>query len=268
MLVQRLNWHHGSSYRHPPNSQLTTHLHSSQRETRLPNSQRTRAQQPEDIPSAQQPSEAHPDQQPAGLPFVDWPLAQTNIRLVVEGYMQADPVDETIKVSRVRNEVGKRMGLTAEHMAAVKGQMRTFIHEGVRVWNRSVASGPAAYQQIAPVPWHTLSKETQTAIMQICTAVDTGKVAAAFLAQYLELACKAVDYQMPPAPSIGTLGGFGGLVETCLAMKVTPPSHNSRDEYDKARNRLRGLSGQGPFDLSRHICSKALADLHWARGRW
>ena len=53
------------------------------------------------------------------------------------------------------------------------------------------------------------------------------------------------------------------MLETCLAMKVQPSSHNSRTEFENARNRLRGLSGQGPFDLSRHICSMALADLHW-----
>ena len=53
------------------------------------------------------------------------------------------------------------------------------------------------------------------------------------------------------------------MVETCLAMKVQPPSANNRTEFEKARNRLRGFSGQGPFDLIRHICSMAHADLVW-----
>ena len=130
---------------------------------------------------------------------------------MVAGNEQANPTAETIKISMVRAEVGKRMGLTPEQMAAVKGTMRDFVKDAVKEWNERLRSGPAAYRQIATVPWHTLPDETQAAILQICTAVDAGKVEAAFLAQYMDLACKAVEYQMPPTPFISTLGGFGRL---------------------------------------------------------
>ena len=52
-------------------------------------------------------------------------------------------------------------------------------------------------------------------------------------------------------------------METCIAMKVQPPGACTRSEMDNARNRLRGLPGQGPFDLIRHLCSMAQADLVW-----
>ncbi len=48
-------------------------------------------------------------------------------------------------------------------------------------------------------------------------------------------------------------------------MKVQPPAGFSKAEMDEARDRLHGLQGQGPFDMSRQICELARADISWLR---
>ena len=83
----------------------------------LPKEQTGAAEAAEAVPQ-EQPLDAPLAQQPEGPPQVDWPLAHTTIRLVVAEYEQANPAAETIMASAVRAEVGKRMGLTPEQMAA------------------------------------------------------------------------------------------------------------------------------------------------------
>ena len=68
--------------------------------------------------------------------------------------------------------------------------------------------------------------------------------------------------QRPQHPSFCGLS-YGALVAICCAVKVLPPIHLSRQEMENARNRLRDLKGQGQFELSKHLCNLAQADLAW-----
>ena len=75
----------------------------------------------------EQPPGAPADQQPAILPQMDWPLAHKTIKCVVREYMPDPENGETIVIDRIRAEVYKRLGLTAEQQASVMGTMRDFI---------------------------------------------------------------------------------------------------------------------------------------------
>ncbi len=94
----------------------------------------------------------------------------------------------------MREEVGKRLGLTPEQMTAIKGTMRDYIHQAVEEWNARVRAGPTTYQQVATVtPWHTLSKGMQEVISQLCMAVDSEKIRAPYVVQYMDLMSRAID---------------------------------------------------------------------------
>ena len=101
----------------------------------------------------------------------------------------------------------------------------------------------------------------QDCISHLCDAVAQGKVGEGYILRYMELMAGANE-QSPRAPNVCRLG-FGALTDICVAMKVPPPTQCTRTEIENARNRLRGLPGQGQFELSRHLCSLAQADLAW-----
>ena len=77
----------------------------------------------------------------------------------------------------------------------------------------------------------------------------------------MELMAGATD-QGPRVPDVFSLS-YGALVATCVALKVQPPNHLSRQEMEFARHRLAGLKGQGQFELSKLLCNLAQANLVW-----
>ena len=79
--------------------------------------------------SDKQPHEATVVQGPAILPHMDWPLVHKTINSVVREYMPNGTDGETIVVDRIMVEVCKRMGLTAEQHASVKGYNEG-LHQG------------------------------------------------------------------------------------------------------------------------------------------
>ena len=105
----------------------------------------------------------------------------------------------------------------------------------------------------------------QHSILQLCEAIESGKVPATFLVQYLELMEEATDVS-PRAPHIGRLG-FGALTVICNNLKAPRPTGHSKAELERARARLLGLPGLGPFDVCRLVCGVALDDLNWLAGQ-
>ena len=87
---------------------------------------------PEEQPAVNAPH----DQQPGGGPApnqlpVDQALLHSTVQLVVAEQEKSDPTATSIRVSAVREEVGKRLGFTPEQMMPIKGTLRDYIHE----WN-------------------------------------------------------------------------------------------------------------------------------------
>ena len=101
----------------------------------------------------------------------------------------------------------------------------------------------------------------QDCISQLCEAAAQGKVNEGYIPRYMELMAGATD-QGPRLPDVFSLS-YGALVATCVALKVQPPNHLSRQEMEFARHRLAGLKGQGQFELSKLLCNLAQADLVW-----
>ncbi len=125
-------------------------------------------------------------------------------------------------------------------------------------------AGPPLFQQaVKNVLWRTLSLGVQHSILQLCEAVKSGKVPETFLAQYLELTSEATE-DSPRAPHIDRLG-FGALAVICDKLKVPVPTGFSKAEMDKARARLQGLPGQGPFDVCQQVCGVARDDISWLK---
>ena len=125
-------------------------------------------------------------------------------------------------------------------------------------------AGPPIYQRaVKIVPWQTLTLGMQHNILQLCDVVKSGRIGEAYLAQYMEIMAGATEHS-PRAPHLNRLS-CGALGVLCGVLKVQPPAGFSKAEMDEARDRLHGLQGQGPFDMSRQICELARADISWLR---
>ena len=80
------------------------------------------------------------DQQPGGGPApyqlpVDQALLHSTVQLVVAEQEKSDLTATSIRVSAVREEVGKRLGFTPQQMMSIKGTLRDYIHQAVEEWN-------------------------------------------------------------------------------------------------------------------------------------
>ena len=125
-------------------------------------------------------------------------------------------------------------------------------------------AGLPIYQRaVKIVPWQTLTLGMQHNILQLCDVVKSGRIGEAYLAQYMEIMAGATEHS-PRAPHLNRLS-CGALGVLCGVLKVQPPAGFSKAEMDEARDRLHGLQGQGPFDMSRQICELARADISWLR---
>ena len=98
-------------------------------------------------------------------------------------------------------------------------------------------------------------------VQQICQAVKGGRVLETFLVQYLEAMALASE-DAPRAPSLSRLGG-GALSVLCGELKVQPPSSFAKPDMEEARARLKGLPGQGPYDMCVELHPQARKDLNW-----
>ena len=91
---------------------------------------------PEEQPAVNAPH----DQQPGGGPApnqlpVDQALLHSTVQLVVAEQEKSDLTATSIRVSAVREEVGKRLGFIPEQMMPIKGTLRDYFHQAVAEWH-------------------------------------------------------------------------------------------------------------------------------------
>ena len=84
-----------------------------------------------------------------------------------------------------------------------------------------------------------------------------------FLVEYLDAMALATE-DAPRAPNLSHLG-CGALSVLCGKLKMEPPASFAKADLEAARARLRGMPGQGPFEVCKKLHEQARGDLNWLR---
>ena len=186
------------------------------------------------------------------------------VQHLVAEHTKTDPLLRTLPdmVKAVADHLGVPHEQVEPRRSDVEAVANTMV--GIHLANAALAAGPPVYQQLVKsVPWRALAPQMQHNVMQICEAVKSGRIMEAFLVQYLEAVALATE-DAPRAPSLSRIGG-GALSVLCGTLKVQPPANFSKPEMEEARARLKGLPGQGPFDVCKQLHEQSRADLNWLR---
>ena len=125
-------------------------------------------------------------------------------------------------------------------------------------------AGPEVYQRLVKsIRWRALPEQMKHNVLQICKALKEERIAEEFLPQYLEAMALAAE-DAPRAPNLSKLG-CGALSVLCGMLKVEPPASFAKADMEAARARLKGMPGQGPFEVCKKLHEQARGDLNWLR---